>query len=143
MALASGGIVIEVPMENDPSFPPILERREFVLGSLLAMLSGVTITISGCGGDSYSPSPMPTPTPTPTSTGDKTGSISANHGHTATITGAQLTAGGDLTVQLTEGSGHTHSVGLTGPEVVQIRDGMRVSKESSSNSAHTHTVTFN
>jgi len=128
-------------MKKNPAPPPILERREFVLGSLLAMLSGVSITISGCGGDD-SPTSNPTPTPTPT-TGDKMGTISANHGHTATITGAQLTAGGDLTVELTVGSGHTHSVSLTGAEVVSIRNNTRVSKESTSSQAHTHTVTFN
>ena len=41
------------------------------------------------------------------------------------------------------GNGHTHTVGLTGAEVVQIRDNTRVAKESSSSSGHTHTVTFN
>jgi hypothetical protein len=128
----------------------LLDRREFTLAAVMAMLSGVTITISGCGSSSPStptptptPTPAPGPTPTPPATGDKSGSISDNHGHAATITGAQLTAGGDLTVQLTEGSGHTHSVSLTGTEVVQIRGNQRVSKESSSNTGHTHTVAFN
>jgi hypothetical protein len=129
-------------MKTNPLLDPMLDRREFTLAAILAMLSGVTITISACGSSSSSPS-TPTPTTQPPATGDKTATISANHGHTATITGAQLTAGGDLTVQLTEGSGHTHSVGLTGAEVVQIRDNTRVSKESSSNSGHSHTVTFN
>jgi hypothetical protein len=129
-------------MKNDPSLPAILERREFVLSSLLAMLSGVTITISGCD-DESSPTTPPTPTPTATPTADETGSISGNHGHTATITGAQLAAGNDLTVQLTTGEGHTHSVSLTGAEVVQIRGNMRVSKDSTTDAGHSHTVTFN
>jgi hypothetical protein len=126
-------------VKTDPILDPMLDRREFTLAAVLAMLSGVTITISGCG--SSSPS-----TPTPTTTmpaADKTGTISANHGHTATITGAQLTAGGDLTVELTVGNGHTHSVSLTGAEVVQIRGNLRVSKESTTNGGHSHTVTFN
>jgi hypothetical protein len=128
-------------MKTDPLLEPMLDRREFTLAAILAMLSGVTITISGCGGGS-SPT-TPNPTPPPPAAGDKSGSISANHGHTVTITAAQLTAGGDVTLQLTEGSGHTHSCSLTGAEVVQIRDNTRVSKESSSNSGHSHTVTFN
>ena len=108
---------------------PMLDRREFTLAAILAMLSGVTITISGCGGGSSSPSSpnSPAPTPTPAASGDKMGSISANHGHTVTITAAQMSAGGDVTLELTEGSGHTHSVSLTGAEVVQIRDNTRVS----------------
>jgi hypothetical protein len=129
-------------MKTNSLLEPMLDRREFTLAAILAMLSGVTITISGCGGGS-SPTTSTPPTTQPPAAGDKTASISANHGHTATITGAQLTAGGDVTIQLTEGSGHTHSVGLTGAEVVQIRDNTRVAKESTSNSGHSHTVTFN
>jgi hypothetical protein len=129
-------------MKTDPILDPMLDRREFTLAAVLAMLSGVTITISGCGGSS-SPSTSTPPTTQPSATADKTGTISDNHGHTATITGAQLTAGGDLTVQLTTGNGHTHSVSLTGAEVVQIRGNQRVSKESSSTAGHSHTVTFN
>ena len=127
-------------MKTDPILDPMLDRREFTLAAILAMLSGVTITISGCS--SSSPS-TPTPTTQPPAAGDKTATISANHGHTATITGAQLTAGGDLTVELTVGNGHTHTVGLTGAEVVQIRGNTRVAKESTTNGGHSHTVTFN
>ena len=132
-------------MNTNPLPEPMLDRREFTLAAILAMLSGVTITISGCGGGSSSPSSpsSPAPTPTPPASGDKMGSISANHGHTVTITSAQLSAGGDVTLLLTEGSGHTHNVSLTGGEVVQVRDNQRVAKESTSNSGHTHTVTFN
>ena len=129
-------------MKTDLILDPTLDRREFTLAAILAMLSGVTITISGCGGSSSPSSPTPTTT-MPPATGDKTGAISANHGHTVTITGAQLTAGGDVTLELTVGNGHTHSVSLTGAEVVQIRGNQRVSKESTTNSGHSHTVTFN
>src|SRR5207244_7778613 len=125
----------------NPRLDPMLDRREFTLAAILAMRSGVTITISGCGSSSPSSSPPPTTQPPPTA--DKSGSISANHGHTVTITGAQLTAGGDVTLELTLGSGHTHSVSLTDVEVVQIRGNQRVSKESTTNSGHSHTVTFN
>jgi len=129
-------------VKTDPILDPMLDRREFTLAAILAMLSGVTITISGCGGSSSPSTPTPTTT-MPPATGDKTGAISANHGHTVTITGAQLTAGGDVTLELTVGNGHTHSVSLTGAEVVQIRGNQRVSKESTTNSGHSHTVTFN
>jgi len=118
---------------------PTLDRREFTRLSLLAMLSGATITISGCGGGGYG-------SPTTPSTGDKSGFISANHGHSAVITSAQLTAGGQLTLSLGAAVGvpnHTHTVTLTAAEVVSIRDGARVSKVSSTDDLHEHTVTFN
>lgn len=123
---------------EDPILDPMLDRREFTLAAALAMLSGVTITISGCG--SSSPS---SPTNPPQSSSDKTGQISANHGHTAVITNAQLTAGGALALDIAGSGGHSHTVSLSAAEVVQIRDGQRVAKESSSGQGHTHTVTFN
>jgi hypothetical protein len=126
-----------------------LSRREFSVAAALAALSGVAITISSAacgGGSSSSPSPVPTPTPAPTPTpsaGDKTGTISSNHGHTAVITGAQLTAAADLVLDIRGSSDHPHSVTLSGAEVASIAGGQRVSKESSSDAAHSHTVTFN
>ena len=46
-----------------------LNRREFTAKSALALLSGVTITVSGCGGSSSSPSsPSPSPAPGPAGT---------------------------------------------------------------------------
>jgi hypothetical protein len=120
-----------------------LDRREFTRLSLLAMLSGVAITISGCGGGGSAGPGSPT-----APTDGKEGSISSNHGHRVRITGAELTAGGALTLSLGGAVGvpdHTHTVSLTAAEVVAIRDGARVSKPSTMapTDQHDHTVTFN
>jgi hypothetical protein len=110
-----------------------LDRREFTLEAALAMLSGVAITFSACGGSSSSPSsptaqasptPLPTSTPTPTpeatpspapsptatpsSVTDKNGTISANHGHVARVTAAQQLAGGALLLDISGSAGHPH-----------------------------------
>jgi hypothetical protein len=116
----------------------LLTRREFTVESALAMLAGVTITISGCGDDDNA-TPAPTPPPA------KTGVVGSSPGHTHTgadITAAQLTAGNAITLTLT-GSGHTHTVALSQTDLGQIRAGTRVSKNSSNVDGHTHTVTFN
>jgi hypothetical protein len=129
------------PCSPDDMRYSTLDRREFTRLSLLAMLSGVAITITGCGGGSDGPG-----APTPPSTDGEEGSITANHGHRARITSAELTAGGQLTVSLGPAVGvpdHTHTVSLTAAEVVSIRDGARVSKSSTTEDAHNHTVTFN
>jgi hypothetical protein len=122
-----------------------LSRREFSVAAALAALSGVVITISsaGCGDSSSSPSPMPTPTPAPTAATDKTGTITANHGHTAVITSAQLTAAAEVTLDIRGGADHPHSVALSAAEVSSIAGGQRVSKESTTDASHSHTVTFN
>lgn len=116
-----------------------LSRRE-----VLVLLGGasVVITAAACGGGSSPSAPSPTSSNPPAS-GDKPGTISSNHGHEVVITGGQLQAGGAVTLQFTGSASHTHSLDLSASEVVSIRGGTRVSKESSDSNGHSHTVTFN
>jgi hypothetical protein len=112
----------------------------------LVVLSGAAISMSSCGGGDSPASPA---APSPSSTGstptssDRTGSISANHGHVAVIASAQLGTSGGVTLNIQGTSGHPHTVALTGAELSAIAGNQRVSKESSNDASHTHTVTFN
>ncbi len=116
-----------------------ITRREFSVQAALLMLGGAAITISGCGGGGGGGNPAgPTLGP-----GDKAGSISANHGHTAVLTAAQLTAGNGLNLGIRGNANHPHAVSLTPAQVVTIRDGGRVSVTSTVDDAHDHVVTFN
>jgi hypothetical protein len=109
----------------------------------MAVLSGVAISVTGCGGsDSGSPA-SPSPTGSSSATSDKTGAISANHGHSAVIASAQLGASGGITLNIQGTAGHPHTVILTGADLSAIAGNQRVSKESSNDASHTHTVTFN
>ena len=118
-----------------------LDRREFTLRSVMALLSGVAITISGCGGGGGG-SPT-TPNNPPPANGDRIGNISADHGHRAVITAAELSAGNAITLQIRGDSNHPHTVQLTSAEVASIAAGRQVGKGSSEDDFHTHTVTFN
>jgi hypothetical protein len=123
-----------------------LSRREFTAASVMALLAGVTVTISGCGGGSPgspTPNPTPTPTPVPPASGDRAGAVSANHGHTAVVTAAQITAAGSVLLDIRGQADHPHSLSLSAAEVTQIGAGTRVSKTSSTDAAHDHMVTFN
>jgi hypothetical protein len=125
-----------------------LGRREFTVASAMAVLSGVAITLTACGGDSDSPAapsaaPNPGTNPAPAPAGDKVGTVGSNHGHAAVITGAQLTAGEELSLDIQGESSHPHTVALTADEVMAIAANQRVSKESSVDASHSHTVTFN
>jgi hypothetical protein len=116
----------------------LLDRREFTVRAALLALSGVTITVSACGGGSGNPN-----NPDPPSSGDKVGTISANHNHTAVISAARLAQGGDLDLDISGTAGHPHRVALTGAELTQIAAGTRVSKNSTTDDGHNHQVTFN
>jgi hypothetical protein len=110
-----------------------ISRREFTAQSLLAFFAGITITVSGCGDDD----------PTTPTAGDEMGTISGNHGHAVTVSAADITAGNGVTLDLRGGADHNHQVTLTSAEIVQIRNGARVSTTSTTTNAHQHTVTFN
>lgn len=118
-----------------------ISRREFTLEWAMAMLAGVAITISGCGSDSPS-SPTPS-TGGGGTTGDVTGVVSANHGHIATITSAQLAAGGTLNLNIMGNATHAHTVTLTGTQLQQIGAKAQVAVLSTTDAGHDHTVTFN
>lgn len=123
-----------------------LDRRQFTLAAALAALSGVAITISACGGSSYGSPSSPSGSTGGTGSGpvaDKVGQISNNHGHSAVITGAQLTAGGALDLNIQGAATHPHTVSLTAGEISSIAANQQVAKESTTNSGHSHMVTFN
>jgi hypothetical protein len=116
----------------------VLTRREFTVESALAILAGVTITITGCGDDDSSSPTSPTPP-----AGGSTGSVSANHGHVATISSAQLSAGGALSLDIRGSADHPHTVQLTADEMSRIAARTQVTKTTSTEAGHTHSVTFN
>ena len=140
-------------MKHDES----VSRREFTEKSAMAILSGVVISITGCGDSSSSPSPTPAPTPAPASptgsSGDAVGVVSVNHGHVAIITQAELTAGNMLVLDIDGEAGHPHLVELSADDLAQIGNGVRVEKSASALvpsdllypdvEGHSHNVSFN
>lgn len=122
----------------------LLSRRQFTRESVMALLSGVVITVTGCGSDSSSPT-------TPSTGGGSNGgggggvngTVSANHGHIATVTDAQVDAGNDVSLDIRGNADHTHTVNLSGAELTQIGNGQQVVVTTTNTQAHTHRVTFN
>jgi hypothetical protein len=117
-----------------------LSRREFSVEALAALFAGVVITVAACDDDGGGTVVGPG--------GSASGSISANHAHVATVTSVELTAGNAVTLDIRGQADHPHTVSLTAAEVVQIRDGQRVTKTSTTDASaafgtHSHTVTFN
>lgn len=121
-----------------------LSRRDFTLKSALAVLAGATITLTGCESDSpTAPSNGSNGGGGGGNSGDETGTVSANHGHEAVITSAELAAGNAITLDITGTADHPHTVTLTMDEVAMIDAGDTVVKTSSTDGGHLHTVTFN
>lgn len=127
--------------------PDLSGRREFTREFVLSVLAGTTITIAGCGGGGGYGNPVapnPTPSPSPSGPPSMTGAISANHGHSAVIAGADIVGGVAVSLNIRGQATHPHTVVLSAAEVTALRRGDQVSKTSSAGDTnqHTHTVTF-
>ncbi len=147
---------MENPIKKD------LNRREFLGATARALFAGIAIQIMGCDdntsisgnsntnalGNPIMPDAPGTSQQQATThavaTADRTAeTISANHGHVATVTGVQLDNGGAIAALDIQGSApHTHTIALTGQDMADIKAGKLVSKTSTSTIAHTHIVTF-
>ncbi len=128
-----------------------IDRREFNQESLVALFSGVAITITGCGGGAGASPAAPTPPvagPTPPSTStDNTergrqGSITNNHGHAAVLTSADFGAAGGVMLTIQGQADHPHMLELTEAELAAIEAGDSVSKGTTTAQGHEHTVSF-
>ena len=129
-------------MPNNRTNERELSRREFSLEALAALFAGVVITVTACDDDGGSV------VVGPGGSGSETGAVSANHGHEATVSSAELTAGNAVTRDIRGSADHPHIVSLSAAEIVQIRDGQRVTTTSTTDASaafgiHSHVVTFN
>jgi hypothetical protein len=117
-----------------------LTRRHFTLQAALAVLAGCVITISdACSNDS------PT-TPSPSAT-DITGNISANHGHTAVVTAAQITATTAFSFSIQGTATHPHTLALSQTDLQTLKNRQAITRDSSNDVSatfgpHMHSVTF-
>jgi hypothetical protein len=115
----------------------VITRREFTLESALALLSTVAITVSGCDDDS-----PPTPTTPSTPPSNVTGNISANHGHTAVIDSARISAGTAFSLDIRGTATHPHTVDIAQADLMALQNRQTVTKTSTTDNSHSHTVTF-
>ena len=114
-----------------------MNRRVFMKNAgLVSAWVGVSVVLHGCSDDDDPVAPV-------LGTGDVAGVVGSNHGHNVAITEALINAGGAVTLILSQGNGHTHSVALTAVQVGEIGQGNRVGATSSSDNGHSHPVTFN
>lgn len=118
-----------------------LTRRQFTLEAALAILAGCVITISdtACGSSKTPTTPTP---PLPAAT-DVNGNVSANHGHVAVITGAQITDGVAIVALDIRGTAtHTHTLSISQADLTSLKNRQTVVSNSTTDSGHSHTVTL-
>ena len=70
-----------------------------------------------------------------------TATIGANHGHSITVTAADITAGVDKTYDIKGTSAHPHAVTVSAAMFTMLKAGMAIMVTSTVGGAHTHAVT--
>jgi hypothetical protein len=109
-------------------------RRDFTLNAALALLAGCVITISeACGSDS--------PTTPSNPPADVNGVISANHGHVAVVTTAQMTTGSALSLSVQGTAAHNHTLSLSQGNRQSVTHDS-TSDPSNTFGLHLHSVSF-
>jgi len=74
--------------------------------------------------------------------GARASSISGNHGHSLTVSKADVAAGAEKTYSITGSSGHSHSVTVSVANFNTLKSNQQVSVTSTSGDSHTHSVTI-
>ena len=113
-----------------------ISRRGF-LGAALAAGSGASLLTvgSGCGSDDDSGSGG-------SSAKSCSSDITSNHGHTLSVSAADISAGQDKTYNIKGGSPHDHQVTVTAAHFSTLSGGGSVSVTSSTDAGHSHPVTI-
>ena len=114
-------------------------RREFTLEAALAILAGCVITIADACSSSTSPTPAPV-----TPLADINGVVAANHTqpHIAIVTGAQITTGNAIVINIQGMATHNHTLSITAQDLTNLKNKIAVTETSSADVGHNHAVTF-
>ncbi|MCZ6748438.1 MAG: hypothetical protein O7D96_04030, partial [SAR324 cluster bacterium] len=76
--------------------------------------------------------------------GDFNVAIALNHGHTVTLTQAEVDAGAEIPAVVTDNGTHDHTVTLTAAMLADVAGGMRLHVQSAAAAdGHSHCITVN
>ena len=73
---------------------------------------------------------------------DVNGNVSDNHGHVAVITSIEIMAGNAVALDIRGTATHTHTLSISQGDLTSLRIRQTVTSNSTTDSGHSHTVTF-
>ncbi len=118
-----------------------MERKTFIKKMAGALLIGIpAYTMLGCS--SSDDSTPPSPTNADCLANGTQSSIGANHGHTLTVSVADIQNGTDKQYSIQGGSGHNHDVTVTAANFNTLKSNQQIQITSTSGDGHTHSVTI-
>ena len=121
-----------------------MDRKTFIQRTAGAVLIAIpAYSLLGCSssdnGTNNDPDPNPDPKGDCLADGTKT-VIGSNHGHTLTVSKADVNAGAQKVYSIMGSSGHDHSVTLTAADFTSLKSNNGISVTSTTGDGHTHSV---
>ncbi len=121
-----------------------MDRKTFIkktIGALVIAIPAYSI-LSCSGSDDSEPSSPPQGNSADCASNGTSSSIGTNHGHTLTVSAADVAAGTEKTYNIQGTSDHAHSVTVTAAQFTSLQSNQQISSTSSNDSGHTHSVTI-
>jgi len=123
-----------------------MDRKQFIKSTIGALVAIPVVSLLSCSSDDSSPITTPPPVSNPPTQGDCIAngtltSISSNHGHSLTVSAADVQSGVQKNYSFTGGT-HNHNVTVSAANFMTLSNGSSVLVTSTSGDGHTHSVTI-
>lgn len=117
-----------------------MDRKEFIKKAGALFISIPVITTLSCSSDDSDPAPSGGNNQGNCTNGTNS-AISSNHGHSLTVSTADVQSGVERTYTIQGTSGHNHDVTITAANFTTLSSGQTIQVTSTSGNGHTHAVT--
>lgn len=118
-----------------------MDRKTFIQKSAGVMLIALpTFALIGCSSSDDSSDPQKQNAEANCIENGTAVSIGGNHGHSLTVSKADIEAGTAKTYSIKGTSGHDHTVNLTASNFTALKSNSAISVISSNDDSHTHSV---
>ncbi|QED38973.1 hypothetical protein FK178_15165 [Antarcticibacterium arcticum] len=125
-----------------------MDRKTFIRKTTAGLIIGLPVVsmFSCSSGSDDGPSPSPSPSPNPQANCLQNGTqsaISANHGHTLTVSKEDVNAAVEKSYTLSQAStdNHIHEITISPTQFNTLKANNSISVTSTNQAGHTHSVT--
>jgi len=123
-----------------------MDRKQFIKSTFGALVAIPVVSLLSCSSDDSPPVANTPPVSNPPQQGDCIAngtltSIGTNHGHSLTVSAADVQNGVQKNYTLTGGT-HNHSVTVSAANFTSLSNGNSVLVSSTNDDGHTHSVTI-
>jgi len=123
-----------------------MDRKAFIQKTMGAMLIALpAYSLIGCSSSDNDSDTNPDHNPNPDPQGNclangTKSTIAANHGHSLTVSTADVQAGAQKIYSIQGSSGHNHEVTITAANFNSLKSNSSITVDSTSGDGHTHSV---